>query len=619
MALIDLKTKLTSLKFGSDRPLGGSSNQPYEQFPIPEEGTKKIYLDFYNINKTGLDYPIRGGSSIVNPTGGSLSTIAGQIDRDRIAKFFKDEPRGKAFLDLQKGLQLSNPRTQTSIAIGAINGISDILNNNDTTGTENTRVYNDGRNTLAQVLASGTGAHIIRHGAIPTDILGANYLKTIGAEMGMTVEDVRKKNRLVLLQRHKLIDEDAPAGLGISLNPNILFQYLGGPGSVYGIGSTTINRAQNTNDAYQLTQNRADIFPNVFTMTYDQIANDTEVRKSRRTSDVNGVGISDFRDKTGAYGKINAWDNSDSLDYRFYSSGVDKLNQKINFATTDEDPFTIVDNNNKVYDDIIKFGFECMSNDSPGESTPLIFRAFLTKGIGDTNTAEWSGFKYMGRGETFYTYQGFQRSISFGFKIVAFSADEMIPLYEKLNYLVSQTYPDYSDKGYMRAPLVKVTIGDYLYRVPGFLESVNLTIDNNAPWELNLDNDNNTYQLPKVIDVDISFKPIMNELPRRARSGDAGTYDAASIIGRPEFNGAITPIDPFVNLSALDKTTNNLLQKNLQPIKFDGLSEKQNAKLNNYKVENASAAAAKTTAPVTNTKTTAPVTNTKTTKKTKKK
>ena len=35
MGLVDLKTDLKNLKFGSDRPGGGSSGQPYIQTAIP--------------------------------------------------------------------------------------------------------------------------------------------------------------------------------------------------------------------------------------------------------------------------------------------------------------------------------------------------------------------------------------------------------------------------------------------------------------------------------------------------------------------------------------------------------------------------------------------------------
>jgi len=86
---------------------------------------------------------------------------------------------------------------------------------------------------------------------------------------------------------------------------------------------------------------------------------------------------------------------------------------------------------------------------------------------------------------------------------------------------MGQVYPDYSPKqGIMRAPVIRVTIGDYLYRVPGFLESVNFTIDNNTPWEINLENDQsgNVAQLPQVVDVSISFKPILDVLPKRANT-----------------------------------------------------------------------------------------------------
>ncbi len=85
--------------------------------------------------------------------------------------------------------------------------------------------------------------------------------------------------------------------------------------------------------------------------------------------------------------------------------------------------------------------------------------------------------------------------------------------------MISQVYPDYSPKqGIMRAPVIRMTIGDYLYRVPGFLESVNVTVDNNYPWEVNLEKSQvgDVAQLPQVMDISVSFKPIMDILPKRA-------------------------------------------------------------------------------------------------------
>jgi hypothetical protein len=93
---------------------------------------------------------------------------------------------------------------------------------------------------------------------------------------------------------------------------------------------------------------------------------------------------------------------------------------------------------------------------------------------------------------------------------------------------MSQVYPDYSPGyGLMRGNVVKVTIGDYIYRMPGFLENVNVTIDNtNTSWEIVL-GEHDEYgaggevrQLPHMVTVQCSFKPILSILPRREKYGD---------------------------------------------------------------------------------------------------
>jgi hypothetical protein len=86
-------------------------------------------------------------------------------------------------------------------------------------------------------------------------------------------------------------------------------------------------------------------------------------------------------------------------------------------------------------------------------------------------------------------------------------------------------YPDYSTNNYMRAPMVKLTIGDYVSRMPGFLENVNITIDGTTSWEIN-----NNKQLPHVLDVSISFKPIYDTLPKRST-----IKSATPIIGSTSF------------------------------------------------------------------------------------
>jgi hypothetical protein len=243
------------------------------------------------------------------------------------------------------------------------------------------------------------------------------------------------------------------------------------------------------------------------------------------TDGVATTNIQDFRAKINQSANSvifpNAWKKEQSTDYRFFVNKKDKLNQLYPFVfKNDVAPWEINDGKT---DDLIKFVFEAISNDDPSYSTAIFFRAFLTAGITDNNSAQWNAFKYMGRGENFYVYQGFDRSVSFSFRVYAGSKEELKPMYNRVNNLVSQVYPDYSpNQGIMRAPIVRLTIGDYFYRVPGFLESVNITVDNNYPWEINLEKSQtgDIAQLPQVIDISISFKPVFDILPKRSSVGD---------------------------------------------------------------------------------------------------
>lgn len=512
MPLIDLKTNLKNIRFGNDQPGYGSSGLPYIQTQIPDTpNATGTFTPIFRPGSTGnLDFPIRGGDVKFN-IGTQTFTLSSQIDKTRIKKFFEDAPRGKAFIEKQIGLQLSNPKIETGNTLYGF-GQSAMLPGL----LENTRVYNRGLNTLAQVGASGTGAHGIRHGLMPFNPFQKFYYDIVNAQ---NVDNQSENNRLLILNNLKMssgLGKIANANeisnintvntLGISLNKNFIFQYWGGPGSTYGIGVTTIKRAVDTT---KLTSTTA--------MTYDLL------RKQKSNFGKSKPDIQDFRtDLTGLDPKkdYTPWGNK-KINDRFYTYNAatgrykDKLNLLYPFGFNNSDNgIAPWEYNSKDTDDLIKFVFEAISNDNTSFSTAIFFRAFLTSGITDNNSATLNGFRYQGRGEEFFTYQGFSRTVSFSFRVAAQSKDELIPMYNRLNALQSQVYPDYSpNQGIMRAPVIRMTIGDYLYRVPGFIESVNFTIDNTTPWEINLDGD--LAQLPQVVDVAISFKPIMDILPKR--------------------------------------------------------------------------------------------------------
>ena len=169
--------------------------------------------------------------------------------------------------------------------------------------------------------------------------------------------------------------------------------------------------------------------------------------------------------------------------------------------------------------DLVKFRIAAIDGTAPNFQTFIHFRAFIDS-FSDSYTADWTANKYMGRGEDFYTYNGFGRTISLSFTVAAQSKQELIPMYQKLNYLASNLAPDYSPSGYMRGPLVQLTMGGYLYEQVGFITALTYDVPNDTTWEIGINtsgsSDKNVKELPHRINVSsFNFTPIHNFVPQK--------------------------------------------------------------------------------------------------------
>lgn len=167
--------------------------------------------------------------------------------------------------------------------------------------------------------------------------------------------------------------------------------------------------------------------------------------------------------------------------------------------------------------DLVKFRFHILTAD--GKETVLYFRAYLDT-FTDNYSGQWNPVKYLGRAEDFQIYSGFQRKLSLSFKIAAATRVEMKPLYQKMIWLASATAPTYANEGqFMRGTITKITVGDYLYELPGVLNSVNYTWNTDYPWEIamlepeGIQGDPEMQELPMVMDCAIDFTPIHTFTP----------------------------------------------------------------------------------------------------------
>ena len=524
MALIDLKTDLKSLKFGSapafDRPGEGLSGQPY---------IKEPFIDS-DIVPQSEDFLLRGGLN---------APLDAATDVARLARYFADlkSPRGVLFTAKENTLSGIGVRTQAS-GIGLNEGIYTPLS------------------TLAQATQGYLGGHLNKQGSNPfvgvttyTDVRNI----VIGAPNGVG-------NRLVDLTNE---------GVDQTNLSNVLYSYSGGPNAPLGIGQTNIFKAsleQRTGlnnpkllstgffatpsvqaaigvgsiilgqTAPQPTLGGFDAFKGGSYTTIDAKektnTNISDFReeiykiKDQKVSYVTSIAPS-YTNSSKIYegndgSRINMTSPGLRGDKKSYTAGkiinsangtggtvsvVDRINFQPLYKSSE-----VKEDNDVNKKDLVKFRIGAILRD--GKKVFMHFRAFINN-FSDTYNAEWSGIKYMGRGEEFYKYGGFTRKVQLSFTVAAQSKPELMAQYKKLNFLASTLAPDYGGKagsGYMGGVLTTLTMGGWCYELPGFISSVNLEVPQESPWEIAINEegepDSTVKEMPHICNVSMDFTPI---------------------------------------------------------------------------------------------------------------
>ncbi len=198
---------------------------------------------------------------------------------------------------------------------------------------------------------------------------------------------------------------------------------------------------------------------------------------------------------------------------------LDKINALQLYKSADVDP-------KKDINDLCKFRIGVIDNNDPSLKTYIHFRALLDS-MDDSYSADWGAQKFTGRAENLYNYQGFDRNVNLSWTVVAQSKQELIPMYQKLNYLASVCAPDYSSDGYMRGNLIELTVGGYLHNQVGIMKGIQYSVPQESPWEIGINDssipgagfdqnrsDPSVKELPFIIKVSgFNFIPIHNFVP----------------------------------------------------------------------------------------------------------
>ena len=244
-------------------------------------------------------------------------------------------------------------------------------------------------------------------------------------------------------------------------------------------------------------------------------------------------------------------------------TGVDKINSLYLYKS---DNVT----SKPIKNDFAKFRIATIDPDNPKKKTFAHFRAYID-GISDEYGASWNSFKYMGRGEEFFNYEGFTRSMSLNWTVFAQSKEELSIQYQKLNYLASTLAPNYSKAGFMRGNIHQLTIGAYLYEQPGIITSLNYSIPDESPWEIAIptnpsqtsntsgavSSDKSVKELPHMIRVQMAFKPIHRFLPQTVGS----SYDTSNpngILGKEAISQRFISLENASSTGTNDLYTNGI-------------------------------------------------------------
>jgi hypothetical protein len=524
-----------SIPYGDDTKGGGSSNQPYIKSPIPEE-----------LTANPSDYILRGG--LLNNAQTSAQDVS------RLTQMFTDtkSTNGLFFTLKQEQLSASAVRTQASPRFG-LNG----------------QPYSP-LNTLAQAGLISQGTHLNKQGLNPFAETGA-YANGNDSLYGVVVTKNQEPeaNRLVQLSGGRLVNNNAQGP-----DDAFIMRYNGGPGSFRGVGRTTIRfgkdsktflSLQRTNDIPSAYGQNTWVYNSYLLKNTDAISTPTGTEDDQAPIN-NKVEFAspktqDFRKtlRANLFGpSLRSAENSGATpdapnyqtknyeqNFNFNDPGQRAGKSYVNYVNgveyTDGDgvPTTQVGPVDKINalpiyrsetmdtsettNDFVKFVIAAIDNDNPAFNTFMHFRALLDS-FNDSYNANWNSVKYLGRGENFYSYDGFTRQISLSFTVAAQSKQELIPMYRKLNYLASNLTPDYSPKGYMRGPLVKLTVGGYLYEQPGFIQDLSYDLITDAPWEIAINEtggtDSTVKQLSQMVKVtSFTFIPIHTFVPGKQGLG----------------------------------------------------------------------------------------------------
>jgi len=186
------------------------------------------------------------------------------------------------------------------------------------------------------------------------------------------------------------------------------------------------------------------------------------------------------------------------------------------------------------------------------------FRAFI-EDFNHNSRGQYDEVRYVGRPERFITYKGMNRSTTFSLYLIAFSKEELETIWVRANMLNKLVYPVDNAGGFMTPPLAKLTIGNVLIDQPGYVESIDMRLQE-IPWDIDS-------ELPMAIKLNMTYNIIEKGYITQKNTDPLSTQLFAGLADK--LTGTLDALAPTISTqistqigNSLENTLNSVLNTN---------------------------------------------------------
>ena len=234
-------------------------------------------------------------------------------------------------------------------------------------------------------------------------------------------------------------------------------------------------------------------------LTYNTIKSFADEKTDYKTS------FNDFRTKKSEASKKTLEDGIAGYNNTYYTNkniekriGLGKSDTSIGKSTTGDGNL-----------DLIKLSFTT-------SGMTIQFRGTVNS-ISETFSPNWTEIKYSGRAENAYIYDTFSRELTFGFRVFAYSVQELLPMWKKLDQLGRMTMPNYGGSGYY-GNITNFTLGTMYRKFPALITNLTHTVPDDFTWEIGLNKGSGGNELPMGVDISITLKLLGKKLHSTSNS-----------------------------------------------------------------------------------------------------